>query len=413
MRVLGVTTHEHTGAGRAAVRTHRAVQTAGVRSELLVLHGDGTDPGVTVLGGPLRTRLADLRLRAEGVLLSLQSSGDGAYRSLGLRGGPGLAAINCRRADVVHLHWIPGLLGIADLPSIARPVVWTFHDQWPICGAEHYTDLARPRAGYEPGNRAPGARGLDLDRWVWRRKRALWPGFAPLIVCPSRWLAGEVRASVLFRDREIRVIPNPLDTSRYAPQDRAAARARLGLPDGRTLLLFAANRATSDTRKGFGVLAEALRRLSEGGLAAGADLVVCGAAGEGSVHGFATHWLGQIEGADMCQPYSACDVLVVPSLQDNLPNVLAEGMACGLPAVASDVGGIPDLVRHGESGLLAAPGDAPQLAARLRQLLTDAALRDRIRAAAQRAVEDACEPRKVGARYLEIYAETMARWKPA
>src|SRR5260221_2425002 len=152
LHVLHAATHEHTGAGRAAVRTHCAVAKTGIRSELLVLHGTGAEPGIEVLGGPLRQRVADLRLRAENALLSLQLSGDGAYRSLGF-GGPGLARIRSKSADVVHLHWIPELLGIPDLSAINRPVVWTFHDQWPICGAEHYTELARPRTGYEAGNR--------------------------------------------------------------------------------------------------------------------------------------------------------------------------------------------------------------------------------------------------------------------
>ena len=414
LHVVHAATHEHTGAGRSAVRIHRAVAKAGLRSELLVLHGDGAEPGVEVLGGPMRSRLADLRQRAENALLSLQASGDGAYRSLGLRGGPGLAAINGRRADVVHLHWIPGLLGITDLPAIARPVVWTFHDQWPICGAEHYTDLARQHTGYEPENRAPGARGLDLDRWVWRRKRASWKAFSPLVVCPSRWLAEEVRASALFGNHDIRVIPYPIDTSLYSPQDRSAARLRMGLPRDRTLLLFAAIRATSDPRKGFGVLAEALRRLSDRGLATGADLVVCGATGEGRVHGFATHWLGQLDEAGMRQPLSACDVLVLPSLQDNLPNVLVEAMSCGLPAVGSDTGGIPDLVRHMETGLLAAVGDAAQLADRLEMLLRDAALRTRLAQSARRAIEDTCDERLIGARYAETYrAAIEARDRPA
>lgn len=408
MRVLHAATHEHTGAGRAAVRTHAAVAKAGVASELLVLHGTGADPGVEVLGSPTRELVADLRNRAERALLSLQASGDDAYRSLGFR-GPGLGAINARAADVVHLHWIPGLLGIADLPRIARPVVWTFHDQWPICGAEHYTELARPREGYTAANRRPGARGPDLDRWTWQRKRARWRGFAPVIVCSSRWMAGEVRASLLFGGREVHVIPNPLDTALYCPQDRAAARVALGLPGDRVLLLFAAWSATSDRRKGFHVLAEALRLLAGRGLAARVDLVVCGAKGAEPVHGFTTHWLGQLsDEASMRRLYSACDVLAIPSLQDNLPNILAEAMACGLPAVGSETGGIPDFIRPGETGLLAAPGQAPQLAERLELLLRDAALRSRIGEAARRTIEGACDERSIGARYAELYRAAAA-----
>jgi glycosyltransferase involved in cell wall biosynthesis len=411
LRVLHAATHEHTGAGRAAVRTHHAVAKAGLQSELIVLYGTGADPGIRVIGGPAPGLAADLRNRAERALLSLQASGDDAYRSLGLGGTPGLAAIHDAPADVVHLHWIPGLLGIADLPAIARPVVWTFHDQWPICGAEHYTELARPREGYTPANRRPGAGGPDLDRWTWRRKQRHWEGFAPVIVCSSRWMQSEVRASVLFGDRDVHVIPNPLDTALYRPQDGAAARRALGLPAGRTLLLFAAWGATTDRRKGFDVLSEALRQPPLQGLAGAVDLVVCGATGGERVGGFATHWLGHLDDeAAMRRLYASCDVLAIPSRQDNLPNILAEAMACGLPAVGSATGGIPDLIRHGETGLLAAPGDAVQLADRLGLLLGDAALRARIADAARRHIESLCGERLVGSRYAEVYRVAVAAW---
>ena len=127
MRVLHAATHEHTGAGRAAVRTHAAVAKAGVSSELLVLHGSGGEPGIEVLGGAATRLAADLRHRTEKALLALQTGGEEGYRSLGL-GGAGLKRINASHADVVHLHWIPGLLSIADLPALNKPVVWTFHD---------------------------------------------------------------------------------------------------------------------------------------------------------------------------------------------------------------------------------------------------------------------------------------------
>jgi len=416
MYVLHAATHEHTGAGRAAVRSHAAAAKAGLRSELLVLHGTAAEPGIEVLAGPIRRRVEYLRLRAELALLSLQDNGDDTYRtyrtyrSLGFR-GPGLARIREKHPDVVHLHWIPGLLGIADLPEIHRPVVWTFHDQWPICGAEHYTSLVRPRLGYTADNRAPGARGPDLDRWTWQRKRAAWKTFAPVIVCSSRWMAAEVRASLMFGGRDVHVLPNPLDTALYRPQDRAAARAQFGLPAGRTLLLFGAWEALTDRRKGFHVLSEALRLLQARGLAAEADLVLFGATGAGPVQGFNTHWLGVIPDEDgMRRLYSACDLLAIPSLQDNLPNILAEAMACGLPAAGSETGGIPDLIRHGETGLLAAPGDAAQLAQQLEQLLRDAALRARIAAAARRAIEGACEEKLVGARYAELYRQAVDEW---
>src|SRR5690349_3472332 len=125
MRVLGVATHEHTGAGRAAVRTHAALARAGAQSELLVLHGRCAEPGISVPGGRATQLAADLRNRTERALLRLAAGDEPGFR-------PGRASeIPARRPR--HLHWIPGMLGIRDLPAIRKPVVWTFHDAWPIC----------------------------------------------------------------------------------------------------------------------------------------------------------------------------------------------------------------------------------------------------------------------------------------
>jgi len=408
--VVHAATHEHTGAGTSAVRIHRAVAKAGLRSRLLVLHGTGAEPGIEVVVPPRRRLPLDLMLRAENALLRLQQSSEAGYRSLGYVRGPGLAALRRRGADVVHLHWIPGLLGVADVPRIAPPLVWSFHDQWPMCGAEHYTASARPREGYVPRNRVPGSRGLDLDRWVWERKRTRWRGLAPIVTCSSRWLADEARASVLFSGCEVHVVPTPLDTALWRPQDRAALRSRLGLPPERTLILFSAWGLTTDLRKGFHVLSAALARLAARGLDAETDLVFVGEAGHERVQGFTAHWMGHVGDEALVRAIcAACDVIALPSLQDNYPNALAEGMACGLAAVGSDTGGIPDLVQDGKTGLLAPPGNAERLAEQLALVIRDAGLRARLAEAGRSAVVHACDERTIAARYLELYRLALAR----
>jgi glycosyltransferase involved in cell wall biosynthesis len=399
LRILHLTTHEHSGAGRAVIRIHRALRKAGMDSSVAVLDGTGAEPGVTVLGGAARA-LGRLQRRLEMALLRAQRAGEPGYRSLALFGVAG-DVVRRAGADVVHLHWVPGLLGLRGIASAERPVVWTFHDQWPICGAEHYTALGRPRQGY-------GERGLDLDAWVWRRKRARWKDFFPRIVCPSGWLAGEVRSSVLFGGRDVRVIPNPLDMALFSPRERSEARRHLGLPAERTLLAFGAWSATSDPRKGFQVLSAALARLAERPSASGLGLVVFGEQGTGRIHGLETYWRGFIDDdAELTQLYSACDALALPSLSDNFPNTALEAMACGLPVVASRAGGIPEIVRDGENGLLAEAGNAAELAQRLESLLADVALRSRLGANARRTVAALCDERTVADSYARVYRAAL------
>ena len=74
--------------------------------------------------------------------------------------------------------------------------------------------------------------------------------------------------------------------------------------------------------------------------------------------------------------YRAADVLAVPSLDDNLPNAVLESLACGTPVVGSAIGGIPDMVRPGSTGALAAAGDPADLAQQIVQLLEDPGMRE-------------------------------------
>jgi glycosyltransferase involved in cell wall biosynthesis len=90
------------------------------------------------------------------------------------------------------------------------------------------------------------------------------------------------------------------------------------------------------------------------------------------------------EVADVVPWMSAIDIYVLPSLSEALPNSLIEAMACGCACVASRVGGIPEIIDDGQSGLLFEGGNSAQLADRLRQLVSDASMRQRFR---QRAVE--------------------------
>jgi glycosyltransferase involved in cell wall biosynthesis len=100
---------------------------------------------------------------------------------------------------------------------------------------------------------------------------------------------------------------------------------------------------------------------------------------------------------------ASLDVLVLPSAYEEMGSVLTEAMASGLPVVASDVGGIPEVVRHGETGLLVPPGDVDALAAALDRLVADAGLRARLSAGARARAAGYAWPR-LAARVAAVYA---------
>ena len=213
------------GAARAAYRIHHALRQAGVDSRMWV---DSATSGDWTVQGPatkLRKGLAKLRPTLGSSLFKpVFKTGNPIIHSPALLPSGRVDALNASDADVLHLHWVQGeMLSIAEIGRLCKPVVWTLHDMWAFCGAEHYTEEFRWREGYRKDNRPGYESGFDLNRWTWVRKRKHWA--RPMhIVTPSHWLAQCVRESALMRDWPVSVIPNPIDTERWQPLDQALAR---------------------------------------------------------------------------------------------------------------------------------------------------------------------------------------------
>jgi glycosyltransferase involved in cell wall biosynthesis len=350
------------GAAIAALRLNRALNRAGISSELLSQRDPSPESGVSVIANGFFGRKYSggkniLVQKAARFLSGGESCSYNLFPS-------GLAKrLNASDADVIHLHWVNAeMISVAELAKIKKPVVWTLHDMWPFCGAEHYTDDNRYVTGYQSSefrvqSSEPKANGLkskaffDLDRWVFRRKQRLWKNWRPHIVTPSNWLANCSRQSVLFKDLSVDVIPNCLDLEVFKPMDQAECRHTLGLPLDKKLILFGAFNP-ADTRKGGDLLKLALQKLDLPDI----ELVVFGASDGPQIAGLATHWLGSFsKESDLALLYNAADLMAAPSRQDNLPNTVAEALSCGTPVVAFNIGGLPDMVDHKKNGWLAQP----------------------------------------------------------
>lgn len=397
------------GAARAAYRIHQALRNAGVDSRMWV---DVAASGDWTVRGP-GTKLGKAWVRVRPALVGMGfkpffKTNNPILHSPAVLPSWRVASLNTSDADILHLHWVQGeMLSVAEIGRLRKPVVWTLHDMWVFCGAEHYTANDRWHLGYRQDNRPPGERGIDLNRWVWRRKKRHWN--RPMhIVTPSRWLGDCVRQSALMRDWPVSVIPNPIDTECWQPLDRSLARELLGLPKDTPLLLFGAMGGGKDPRKGFDLLQQALRYLC--GEVSGLQLVVFGELRpqEPPDLGFPIHFAGHLhDDLSLRVLYSAADVFVLPSRQDNLPNTGVEALACGTPVVAFDVCGLPDIVTHQETGYLARPFDPEDLAAGIQWVLADEARRSELsRRARQVAVERFSYP-VVASQYLDAYRDAL------
>ncbi len=411
MNILHLTQYEGGGAGRAALRLHLGLLNASINSSTLVLGKDSdlesviTPAKQITLYKLLQSELSDAFLK--------QFFGRTTPFCVNATPSLILKQIESLNPDIINLHWIGReFLTIEDLQRLKKPIVWTLHDMWAFTGGCHYNgdcDRYTHSCGACPQLR--NSKESDLTRWVWQRKAKAWKNLNLTIVSPSTWLADCAKASSLFKDLPIEVIANGLDTQKYKPFNQQIARELLNLPQDKQLVLFGAFNASKDKRKGFQLLLPALQSLSEAGWSDRLELVVFGASEpEKPVHlGFKTHYLGRLnDDLSLALLYSAADVFVVPSVEDNLPNTVMEAISCGTPCVAFKIGGLPDLIDHQQNGYLAKPFEIEDLATGIAWVLQDKERQQKLRFYAREKTEKAFSLEIQARRYLSLYTEILA-----
>jgi len=421
------------GAARAAYRIHRSLvehgPAHGLTSQMRVVTKRTDDP--TVIGGPAARNALLRRLHPRLARLARRGfrTGNPTLHSIALP-ATGLGDELQRRhrqgeADLVHLHWLgDATLSIEEIGRLSMPLVWTLHDQWAFCGAEHYTSPPAPgevtssdrrfAAGYSAASRPSHEAGPDLNRRTWWRKHRAWR--RPIqIVCPSTWLADCARRSALMATWPITVIPHPIDLTTWAPLERSQARALLQLPQDRPLVLFGADGGTADPRKGADLLLEGLQRLRmqvAGTPLEALELVVFGQGrpAQPPELGFPIHYAGRLhDDLSLRLHYCAADVMVVPSRQEAFGQTASEAHACGIPVVAFRTGGLTDIVIDRSTGALAEPFDPASLAAAIRWVLEEPQRLLQLGAAARERAEALWAPDRVAELYAEVYRTTPLR----
>ena len=277
-----------------------------------------------------------------------------------------------QEADIIHLHWInQGMLSLNDIQKIlqsGKPVVWTMHDMWPCTGICHHArecDKYHQECHHCPYIYKGGGK-KDLSHQVFKKKKEIYQLAPVTFVTCSQWLKERASQSALLNGHTIVDIPNPINTSLFKPQNVMAARNKMGLPTDKKLILFGSVKVT-DKRKGIDYFVESCKLLAERHpeLKEELGVVVYGKNSEQlkPLIPFQVFPLDFISNdKDLVNVYNAVDLYVTPSLEENLPTTIMEAMACGVPCVGFNVGGIPEMIDHLHNGYVAEYKSAEDLA---------------------------------------------------
>ena len=395
------------GAARACYRIHHSLLNSGLHSRMWVNNAKSGDWTVIGPKGKLNKAFVQIRTHAVFPILKTMQTQNSIIHSPAILRSSWSKLINQSNADIAHLHWIGGeMLSIADIGRINKPTVWTLHDMWGFCGAEHVSWDERWREGYTRKNRPSSEKGFDINRWTWNRKIKHWK--RPFnIVAPSQWLAECARDSFIMRDWPVTVIPNCLNTEIWQPVDKNLARKLLGLPMDVPLIGFGSYGANSEYHKGFDLLEQALNHLKD--LSENLELVVFGQSSpkNQSELGFPVNFMGHLyDDLSLRLLYSAVDILVVPSRREAFGQTASEAQACGTPVAAFKIGGLSDIVKHKHTGYLAEPFDTEDLAEGIKWILSHSTSEGLGKASRERALQK-FSYEVVSSQYQELYKKLL------
>jgi len=398
MRVLLISTSDLAGGGAiAAYRLMETLNNNGVKAKMLVRDKLSTSVTVAQTGTKIPKVLERMQIMSymRGKLWQADTADFGIDIT---------KTDEYKEADVIHLHWInQGMVSISCLKQMmkdGKKIVWTLHDEWPYLGICHYRGDCQETAC----RNCPLLPGNTAHKHYLKKQELYKKGNITFVGC-SEWITQ--RAKQAMPEAQVVHINNCIPHNIFRYIDRQEARKKLSLPLDKKLILFCSQKL-NDERKGYTYLQQALEQFtihnsqftiqgpqsmaldshSPKGGEGGGLMTLC--VGKGA------RYVSSPE--EMALTYAAADVFVTPSLQDNLPNTIAEAMSCGTPCVGFNVGGIPEMIDHQQNGYIANYKDVADLAAGIQYVLTHD-----MREAALHKAASAYGETHVAQKYINVY----------
>lgn len=317
-------------------------------------------------------------------------------------------------ADLVHINTLHG--GYFNYRALyelgkQKPLVWTLHDMWAFTGhCSHSLECSRWETGCgecpHPEIYPAIRRDCTIHEWKWKQEAF---NTISQFICPSQWLADMARRSLLS-PLPVHHLFFGLDLETYSPRDRNECRAEWKLPlDGHVLLY--ASQSLNNPFKDAELMPRILAALDPD-VRSRCVLAVMG--GGDAVRtfegcGVPVMDMGYVSDEELkIAFYSAVDMLVYPTRADNLPLIVQEAMACGCPVASVSVGGVPEMVKHNQTGILVQPGDAEEMSNHISRVLGNKSAKESLSAACRAFAENNFDLPKYVNGVVDIYRAALS-----
>lgn len=341
MKIVHLCTYDNGGAFNAAYRLHLGLLKNGVESKMLVLYKKNSTYEtyhfldkrsiLKKIADSIKTRLFAIYVR--------NKFGNSAKYHLAVTPYRIHKHPLIKNCDIINIHWVNAFL---DYPSffknVKKPLFWTLHDMAPFTPGYAYDTY------YNEGLK-------KIYNYNTRVKKTGFDAINTLqIVSPSKWLHKLSSQSNFFEKYLHHLIPYGIETNRYNNYSKKESRSVLDLDVDSPILLFISE-DNNDIRKGFNILLEALNDL-------GYPNILLLSVGKSkkikTTNGVRHISMGYVKDEKrLSMIYSAADIFIIPSIEDNLPNTVIEALCSGIPVAGFNIGGLPDMVIDGENGYLA------------------------------------------------------------
>ncbi|RDC54296.1 glycosyltransferase [Pedobacter chinensis] len=354
MKVLHICYSDGGGAGTAAVRLHKGLLQIGIESKMLVLNKKNRDEN-DIYEFPKKNIIFLLFIRVLkkiGFPQTLEHKNDNDYRnfsghfeffSFAKTSFSDLVNHHLvRDSDIINLHWVPNFVDYSSFfKTLKKPIVWTQHDMNAFQGGFHYK---------EDNLRNEHLKEIDHEQYECKRTGLSYLEDKDMVVVsPSKWMYNEASCSEnLGRFKHV-LIPNGIDQSIFKYTENHSIKQKMGLSEGKITVLFVSETVKS-IRKGFNFIIELV---NDPEITSKFEFIAVGNINMNQKLAN-IKYLGSINSQhDISAIYSAADIYLLPSREDNLPNVMLESLAVGTPVVGFNIGGLKDLIRNGVNGVLA------------------------------------------------------------